>query len=98
MRRSVETVSYQSCPYCAGRGTVKSVVTMAIHAIRQAKRALKGMRGKTLELFVHPQVAMRLLQEDRPSLSAIEAQAHNRILVMSDPSLHLEQVKVQVAA
>ena len=97
MRRSVETVSYQSCPYCGGRGTVKSVVTMAIQAIRQAKRALKGAKSKNLELFVHPQVAMRLLQEDRPSLSALEAAGNNRILVMSDPSLHLEHVKVQLS-
>ncbi len=97
MRRSVETVSYQSCPYCGGRGSVKSVTTMAIQAIRQAKRALKGIRRKTLELFVHPQVAVRLLQDDRPALSALEAQAQAKILVMSDPSLHLEQVKVQVS-
>ncbi|MBI3319631.1 MAG: ribonuclease E/G, partial [Candidatus Omnitrophica bacterium] len=97
MRRSFETVSYQSCPYCSGRGTVKSVVTMAIQAIRQAKRALKGTHHKTLELFVHPQVAIRLLQEDRPSLSTLETRAHARILVMSDPSLHLEQVKAHVS-
>jgi len=97
MRRPFETVSYQSCPYCGGRGTVKSVITMAIQAIRQAKRALKNTRNKTLELFVHPQVAMRLLQDDRPSLSALEAKTHSRILVMSDPSLHLEQVKVQLS-
>ena len=97
MRRSVETVSYQSCPYCSGRGSVKSVVTMAIQAIRQAKRGLKNTKGKTLELFVHPQVAMRLLQEDRPSLSQLETQSQARILVMSDPSLHLEQVKVQLS-
>ena len=70
---------------------------MAIQAIRQAKRLLKNARGKTLELFVHPQVALRLLQEDRPSLSALEAQAHSRILVMSDPSIHLEQLKAQIA-
>lgn len=97
MRRSVETVSYQPCPYCGGRGTVKSVVTMAIEAIRQAKRALKSSRDKTLELLVHPQVAVRLLQEDRPSLSAIEAQSHSKILVLSDPSLHFEQIKVNVS-
>lgn len=96
MRRSFETVSYQSCPYCSGRGTVKSVLTMAISAIREAKRALKSTRNKTLELFVHPQVAMRLLQEDRSSLTAIEAQHSARILVMSDPSLHIEQVKAQL--
>lgn len=96
MRRSVETVSYQPCPYCGGRGSVKSAVTMAIEAIRQAKRTLKSARGKTLELLVHPQVAVRLLQEDRPSLSSLEAQTHSKILVLSDPSLHFEQIKVNV--
>ena len=98
MRRSVETVSHQACPYCGGRGTVKSVVTMAIDAIRQAKRALKNTQHRTLELLVHPQVAVRLLQEDRPSLSALEGQTKSRILVLSDPSLHFEQIKVQLVA
>ena len=97
MRRSVETVSHQPCPYCSGRGSVKSTVTMAIEAIRQAKRALKHAQHKTLELLVHPQVAVRLLQEDRPNLTALEAQSHSRILVLSDPSLHIEQVKVQLS-
>lgn len=92
MRRPFESVSYQPCPYCHGRGTVKSAVTTAIEAIRQAKRALKNTQHKTLELLVHPQVAVRLLQEDRPSLSALEAKTHSKILVLSDPSLHFEQI------
>ena len=96
MRRSVETVSYQPCPYCTGRGTVKSAVTMAIEAVRQAKRALKNARNKTLELLVHPQVAMRLLQEERPSLSALESQTRSKILVLSDPSFHYEQIQANV--
>jgi hypothetical protein len=57
---------------------------------------LKQARDKTVELLVHPQVAVRLLQEDRPSLSALEAQTRSKILVLSDPSLHFEQIKVQV--
>ncbi|HEX9780341.1 MAG TPA: Rne/Rng family ribonuclease [bacterium] len=97
MRRSVETVSRQTCPYCEGKGTVKSPVTMSIEAIRQARRTLKNVRDKTLELVVHPQVALRLLQEDRSSLNSLEAQAKSKILVLSDPSLHLEQIKVQFA-
>lgn len=96
MRRSVETVSYQSCPYCGGRGTVKSAVTMAIEAIRHARRALKNTHDKTLELLVHPQVAVRLLQEDRPSLSTLEHQTRSKILILSDPSLHFEQIKINV--
>ena len=97
MRRSVETVSHQTCPYCHGRGTIKSAVTMAIEAIRQAKRTLKSAQGKTVELLVHPEVAVRLLQEDRPSLTALEGQSHSKILVLSDPSLHVEQIKVNVS-
>ena len=96
MRRSVETVSHQPCPYCNGKGAVKSAVTMAIEAIREAKKALKGGQHKSLELLVHPQVAMRLLQEARPSLTTLENQSRSKILVLSDPSLHVEQVKVNV--
>jgi len=97
MRRSVETVSHQPCPYCSGKGSIKSAVTMAIEAIRQAKRALKNVQHKTLELLVHPQVAVRLLQEDRPSLTALEGQSRSKILVLSDPSLHFEQIKVSIS-
>jgi len=100
MRRSFETVSYQSCSYCGGRGSVKSVVTVAIDAVRQARRALKSTRDKkdrTLELLVHPSVAVRLLQEERKSLSTIESQYHAKILVLSDPTLHVEQVKAQLS-
>ena len=96
MRRSVETVSHQPCPYCGGRGSVKSALTMAIEAIRQANRALKNAHHKTLELLVHPQVAVRLLQEDRPSLTALETQTQSKILVLSDPSLHFEQITVNL--
>lgn len=97
MRRSVETVSYQTCPYCLGKGNVKSSVTMAIEGIRQANRALSETRNKTLELKVHPQVAMRLLQEDKQSLTKLEQRSHARILVLSDPAMHIEEIKVKVA-
>jgi ribonuclease G len=97
MRRSVQTVSHQPCPYCHGKGSIKSVVTVAIEAIRQAKQALKNAQHKTLELLVHPQVAVRLLQEDRPALSALESQSRSKVLVLSDPTLHVEQVKLNIS-
>ncbi|MBI2174016.1 MAG: Rne/Rng family ribonuclease [Candidatus Omnitrophica bacterium] len=97
MRQSVQTFSRQPCPYCSGRGVVKTALTMSIDALRQLRRAIKTTSSKTLELLVHPQVAIRLLQEDRPSLSALESQYRVKILVLSDPSLHVEQVKIQAS-
>lgn len=97
MRRSFETVSYQSCPYCGGRGSVKSVLTVAIDATRQIRQALNNTKGKTLEVFVHPQVAVHILQQERATMKQIESQSKSKILVLSDPSLHVEEVKVQVS-
>jgi ribonuclease G len=96
MRRSVLTVSRQECPYCKGRGTIKSSLTVAIESIRAARHGLANTKNKTLELLVHPSVAMRLLQENRESLRIIENKNRAKILVLSDPSLHVEEIKAQV--
>jgi Rne/Rng family ribonuclease len=35
IRKGVKKVSYQNCPYCSGRGSVKSITTMAIEVLRE---------------------------------------------------------------
>ncbi|MBI4355352.1 MAG: Rne/Rng family ribonuclease [Candidatus Omnitrophica bacterium] len=97
MRRSMESVSYQPCPYCEGRGLVKSAVTVAIGALRQVKRYFQENRQREIELFVHPQVAGQLLKENRASLASLEHKFRARILVMSDQSMHMEGVRIQGA-
>ena len=59
------------------------------------RRALREGKRPEAELFVHPQVASRLLKEDRNYLSALERQFHAKVFVMSDPSVHLEAVRIQ---
>jgi len=54
-------------------------------------------REKCKVAFEGNSAVWRLLQEDRSALSAIETRHHSKILVLSDPSLHLEQVKVQLS-
>ena len=95
MRRRVQSFSHLACPYCEGRGMVKSVATVATEALRQVRRALREAKRSEVELFVHPQVASRLLKEDRNYLSALERQFHAKAFVMSDPSVHLEAVRIQ---
>ena len=74
---------------------VKSVATVSMEALRQVRRSLKESKRAEVEVFVHPQVASRLLKEDRNYLSAVERQHHAKVIVMSDPSVHLESVRVQ---
>lgn len=99
IRKSLESASYQNCPYCEGRGRVKSVATMAIIAARKLKAFLRShrARGVAVELSVHPYVAQRLVKEDTPSLDFIRRSFKRRISVVADDSLHIADVKITLA-
>ncbi len=94
MRRSLESVSFRECPYCAGRGLIKSVPTISIQSLRNIKRYLKETKKKQVELHVHPEVASRLFNEDRPAIEAIERAFKGKIIVKADPILHVEDIKI----
>ncbi|MCM8812008.1 MAG: Rne/Rng family ribonuclease [Candidatus Omnitrophica bacterium] len=95
VRRSLESVSFQECPTCLGRGKIRSVLTVSILALRQIKRVFQSSRKQAVEVVVHPDLASRLFNEDRDSIAAIESQYKGRVIVKPDPSVPLEMVKVQ---
>lgn len=99
IRKSLESVSYQNCVYCMGKGRVKSAATMTIIAMRKLKAFLKTHRARRVpvELSVHPHVAQRLVKEDAPSLDSLRRRCGRRIAVVSDDSLHIEEIKIEPA-
>ena len=94
MRRSVASMSFRECPYCQGRGLIKSVSTVSIQALRKVKKYLKETKKKQVELHVNPEVTSRLFNEDRQAIEAIERTFHARIIVKADPLLHVEEIKL----
>jgi ribonuclease G len=95
IRRGVRSVSYQDCPYCKGRGSVKSPTTMAISVLRAVKKELESGRKKQVSAYVHPDVANYLLNEDRPSISRIEREHRTRVVIIADPEMHIEDYRIQ---
>lgn len=93
IRKSLESVSFQECPYCHGRGSVRSPLTVSINALRHAKRLFQKHHCRGVELTVHPDVAARLTREDREAVQQVERQHHGRVQIKADPVLHLEEVK-----
>ncbi len=94
VRRSLESVSFQDCPMCQGRGSIRSVLTVSILALRQIRKAFQTSRKQTVEVTVHTDLASRLFNEDRAAIAAIENQYHGRVIVKADPTLHPELIKV----
>ena len=94
IRPSLESAVYDGCPYCEGKGIIKSVTTMTIETIKEIKKALNHSRDKVLNVYAHPQVVERLLHEQQRSIRDLEHQSKSRIIVLADPSLHREDVNI----
>lgn len=90
VRPSLESAIYDTCPYCEGKGVVRSATTVSIDVIKQIRKTLGNMRDKTLQVSVHPAVAERLLHHEAKTVSDIERKSKNKILILADASLHVE--------
>lgn len=95
VRPSLESVSFQECPTCEGRGRIRSILTVAIGTLRQIRSAFQTSRKKVVEVTVHPDLASRLFNEDRAALISIESKYRGRVVVKPDPTVHYGSVKVQ---
>ncbi len=94
MRPSLESAVYDTCPYCEGKGMIKSTATMAIQVIRDLRRALRGSKDRIVNVYVHPDVSERLLQQEKKALRLLEKTTASRISVYSEPAAHREDANI----
>jgi ribonuclease G len=91
-RANLERLLTQTCPYCSGRGRIKSVATICLN-LRKALLHLRGGQSEIL-LRVHPEISRALQQEERAILTELERSLGVRILLQSDPEMHHERFDV----
>ena len=96
IRKGVEKLSYQDCPYCNGRGSVKSPTTMSIEVLRAVRKELEKARIKEIRAYVDPDVANYLLNEDRVSITRLENEYRARIVIIAEPEMHIENMRFEV--
>ena len=94
IKASNESAVHRGCPYCNGRGFVKSPATMAIQTLRDIRKALGHSTGRQVNAYVHPTVAERLLNQEKRSLQDLETAHNSRIFVFPEPSMHVEDVNI----
>ena len=102
-QRQQESLSanlYTDCPYCRGRGIVKSATTMSVELQRRlssiARRLQLRNDGKeySLRVLVHPSILERLRSEDADLLVRVEKLYGVKLAFRADPGYHLEHFKV----
>lgn len=93
---------YSACPYCHGRGIVKSARTMSVEiqrrlvSIIRRRRNSSDFQGREMEfrILLHPVNLERLRTEDRDLLTDLEQAYNVRLSFRSDPAFHVENFKV----
>jgi ribonuclease G len=95
---SVRAAVYDDCPYCKGRGKVKSAITMSVEIQRKLQEILKKRpRDESdfeLRIIVNPIVLERLQTEDEKHLIELEKRYFGKLSFRRDPALHAEQFKI----
>ncbi len=95
---SVRASVFDDCPYCKGRGKVKSALSMSVEIQRKLGEILKKRQRDEsdfqLKIVLNPTVFERLRTEDEKLLIEMEKRYFGKLLFRPDPALHLEQFKI----
>lgn len=93
VRESLGRTLCEACPYCEGKGFVKSPRTLCYEIFRKiTKMARHG--GDKIIVTANPSVAEILSDDERSGLEEIENKYGVKIIVKEDSSLHQENYEV----
>jgi ribonuclease G len=99
-QESLSSNLYTDCPYCRGRGIVKSATTMSVELQRRLSSVVRRLqlrndtKGYSLRVLVHPSILERLRSEDADLLVRMEKTFGVKLAFRADPSYHVEHFKI----
>lgn len=93
VRESLGRILCETCPYCEGKGFVKSTQTLCYEILRKVQKyANQGVQR--IIITAHPSVAEVLSEDERETLEEIERQSGMRIITTADPNMHKENYDI----
>ncbi|HEX5791175.1 MAG TPA: Rne/Rng family ribonuclease [Luteolibacter sp.] len=96
LNESLRDSLYEPCPYCQGRGRVKTPMTMSIEIQRHLNTVIQKHRDQVGDIIVvvNSDVLNRFKSEDSKLLVELERSHSGRLIFRSDPSLHRERFAI----
>jgi len=94
IRESLGRTLCDTCPYCEGRGHIKSSRTICYEVFRELRRAFTHAEEKKALVTVNSLVADMMYDEERQGVEELEKEFQKKIVIKADPNLHQEQYEV----
>ncbi len=95
-QRAQESLSdsiYENCPYCQGRGVVKTSMTTSVELHRTLNSVMRKNQDTVHEfrVILNPDVLKRLREEDDELLIELERRYASKLMFRGDPAFHHEK-------
>ena len=95
-QRAQESLSdsiYENCPYCQGRGVVKTSMTTSVELHRTLNTVMRKYQESVhdFRVILNPGVLKRLKEEDEEFLVELERRYAGRLMFRGDPAYHHEK-------
>src|SRR5947207_12452340 len=102
-QRAQESLSdsiYENCPYCQGRGVVKTSMTTSVELHRTLNTVMRKYQDEVHEfrVILNPDVLKRLREEDEELLIELERRYASKLMFRGDPSFHHEKFVITDAS
>jgi ribonuclease G len=95
VRESLGRVLCEHCPYCEGKGFIKSARTVAYEIFRKLRR-MSLPRTKVAVITANPAVAELLAEEERYAIEETEDIFGIKLIVKEDAKFHQEHYEITV--
>src|ERR1041384_2915149 len=98
-QRAQESLSdsiYENCPYCQGRGVVKTSMTTSVELHRTLNTVMRKYQDSVHDFLIilNPDVLKRLKEEDKEILIDLQRRYAARLALRGDPTYHHEKFLV----
>ncbi|MBI4654491.1 MAG: Rne/Rng family ribonuclease [Nitrospirae bacterium] len=94
VRESLGRTLCETCPYCEGKGFVKSPVTVCYEIFRELVKIGPESKNGKIVITVHPLVADLLYEEEREGIEEIEKKYGFGLIIKTDKNIHQEYYEI----
>jgi ribonuclease G len=92
-QESLSDTIYENCPYCSGRGVVKTTMSTSVELHRTLNTVMRTYQDSIhdIRVILNPDVLKRLKEEDEELLVELERRYAGRLMFRGDPTFHHEK-------
>jgi len=93
-RDSLAYTMFTRCPYCQGKGSIKSHETVSIEIERTLIKAIKHQKQYGVKVVVHPEINRYLQDHDKKYLQETAEEMNAQIEWDTDDTLHINDFRL----